>query len=132
MHCNIINESKMTYKEFSKLDGERDSIISRRRQLQMTIRANQHYRQFVKGGPKYTEIKNKVDAAEKELLTLLVPPKPKHPIGYEVYIENEYQFYVANDHKEKVTKYVEKLLGYDNFTLKATPRFRDEDLLLEE
>ena len=120
----------MTYKEYSKLISEHNGLISRKRSLEMTIKMNEVWLvscTSIRGKKRLA----KIEAAKKELSSLVIPPKPKQPIGYEV-LDREGTFvgFFATDDIEAVKQYLIEKYGHDNFKYVSKPRFRD--LLLGE
>ena len=116
----------MTYEEFSNIEAKRRHLISRKRSLEMTIRMNKAWmtnRNSVRGQKRLA----KIEAAEKELASLVVPPKPKHPIGYEVRDEErDFVGFFALDDRQYILEYLEQEYGHCNFELIPSPRYRDD------
>ena len=116
----------MTYKEFSNQIAIYDKAISSRKSLQMTIRMNKTWlvNKNSKRGLKRIAL---IESAECQLATLVIPAKPKQPIGYQVYdkIEDVFVGFWATDDIELVKEEAIESLGHSNFTINAKPRFRD-------
>ena len=116
----------MTYKEYSNLMSKRRRAVSRKRSLLATIRMNKAWLTNVNSvrGKKRVQ---KIEEAERELATLVVPQKPEQPIGYEV-LDEEGDFigFYALDDKEYIMQDLLEAYGHTHFKLKAKPRHRDD------
>ena len=114
----------MNYQEYQIASSKYDHTISRRRSLLMTIRMNEAWQFNVKSvrGIKRQSV---IEAAKKELDQIVVPPKPKQPIGYQLLVDGDYEGFFNSDDKEAVREQAIEILGHENFILVAKPRFRD-------
>jgi len=115
----------MTYKEYSQLTGRRDHLISRKRSLLMTVRMNDVW-SCGRLGKRADDRRKKLNQAKEELATITIPPMPDQPVGYAVYIGDEWNGFYATDDKEYVREQVTEFLGHNNFRLVAEPRYRDD------
>jgi len=116
----------MTYKEYQHLESKYSAAITKKRQLLAIIRSNSDW--FIYGGKRRKTKQQKVLNAQNELEQLEIPPKPKHPVGYQIFIDGTYEGFVANGNKEKVKRKVKEELGHSNFTLRVASRYRDDVL----
>ena len=122
----------MTYKTYSKLQGTRESAITRKRSLLMIIRMNEAWEHIGKGSnsKRYQDRQNKLLQARRDLASLIIPPKPEQPIGYEIYIDGDYEYYdPTSNYNDAISKAIDHQtfgdLPQGKVTLKETPRWRD-------
>jgi hypothetical protein len=115
----------MTYKEYMLASSKYTGAVSRKRSLTMVIRMNEAWltnTKSVRGLKRVAAI----EAAKKELAELVIPKKPKQPIGYQVFIGGCFEGFYATDDIKYVREQVIERHGHDNFKLVAAPRFRDD------
>lgn len=115
----------MTYKEYFAIVNQRARLISRKRSLEMTIRMNEAWltnHNSIKGKKRLA----KIEAAKKELETLVIPPKPKQPIGYEIInSDGDYVGFYPTDDIEAVKEELLERYGHLNFKIIPKPKWRD-------
>lgn len=117
----------MTYKEYSLALSKYTSAVSLKRSLLMTIRMNKAWLTNTqsKRGLKRVRV---IEEAERALAELIIPEKPKQPIGYQVFVDGDFTGFYATDDIEYVREQATEHLGHSNFKLKAIPRFRDDKI----
>jgi len=119
----------MTYKEYNSALSKYDHAISRRRSLLMTIRMNEAW-QFNVNSVRGMKRQAKIEAAKKELALIIVPPKPKQPIGYQLLVDGDYEGFFNSDDKDSVFEQALEFLTnsgreFMSWELVAKPRFSD-------
>jgi len=114
----------MNYAEYVKASAIYEKAQTTRRSLQMTIRMNKIWllNKDSKRGKKRLAI---IKSAQTQLNTLIIPPKPKQPIGYEIIVNNEFIGFLPTDNIEIAKEQAKNFLGHNNFILNAKPRYRD-------
>lgn len=114
----------MSYAEYSNQLKDYESAMSLRKSLQMTIRMNTVWLRSKNSirGRKRVKV---ISEAQSQLATLIVPPKPVQPTGYEVIVDGAFEGFYPTDDIELVREQVTEALGHNNFTLNQKPRFKD-------
>jgi hypothetical protein len=113
----------MTYKAWSEAMAEYRTVISKKKSLQMIIRMN---RLWITGNnPRSQKRKKIIKECEEKLAKLVIPPKPKQPLGIQV--EEPNGTYIGFFNTDNIEVVKEKLAeaGYTNYKLKKKPRWND-------
>ena len=115
----------MTYQEYATITHKRNKLIARKRSLLMQVRMN-----TVHGhgriGPKANKRMQLAQDAQRLLDSLVIPPKPTQPIGYQVLdTEGGFLGFYNLENREQVQELAAEALGHTDFALKAQPRWKD-------